>query len=200
MKNTDATNNIFEFLRLCRCITVQSHKILLRSLGQLQRGQNSLCKVPPPPLAAALSRNHEKSTTASQLLHHHLHPRPGCSLRKVVQNGGRDGANRTASQCYPRSPPAQKRYTASSSLAVPASALPANKQTLPAESALKQEASKPQYSLALLTIVSNESVPPNTRLAAALAFKNFIRTNYVVRPLSASRSAPRKQRRHDAPS
>ncbi|KAM3504622.1 hypothetical protein MY10362_003440 [Beauveria mimosiformis] len=48
-----------------------------------------------------------------------------------------------------------------------------------AESALKHEASKPQYSLALLTIVSSESAPANTRLAAALAFKNFIRTNYV---------------------
>ncbi|VUC21535.1 unnamed protein product [Clonostachys rosea] len=48
-----------------------------------------------------------------------------------------------------------------------------------AESSLKQEAAKPQYSLTLLNIVNSTSLPPNTRLAAALAFKNFIRTNYV---------------------
>lgn len=50
-----------------------------------------------------------------------------------------------------------------------------------AEAALKQEATKPQYSLSLLNIVNSESLPINTRLAAALAFKNFIRFNYVVR-------------------
>ncbi|KAF4998055.1 hypothetical protein FGRMN_3418 [Fusarium graminum] len=48
-----------------------------------------------------------------------------------------------------------------------------------AETALKQEATKPQYSLSLLNIVSSDTLPPKTRLAAALAFKNFIRTNYV---------------------
>ncbi|KAG6001996.1 hypothetical protein E4U54_000965 [Claviceps lovelessii] len=48
-----------------------------------------------------------------------------------------------------------------------------------AENALKQEASKAQYSLALLNIVSSDSLPANTRLAASLAFKNFIRSNYV---------------------
>ncbi|KAF7551675.1 hypothetical protein G7Z17_g4815 [Cylindrodendrum hubeiense] len=48
-----------------------------------------------------------------------------------------------------------------------------------AESALKLEAAKPQYSLGLLNIVSSASLPTKTRLAAALAFKNFIRTNYV---------------------
>ncbi|KAM5342582.1 hypothetical protein ACJ41O_013548 [Fusarium nematophilum] len=48
-----------------------------------------------------------------------------------------------------------------------------------AETALKQEATKPQYSLSLLNIVNSDSLPPKTRLAAALAFKNFIRTNYV---------------------
>ncbi|CAM1508372.1 Fc.00g052200.m01.CDS01 [Cosmosporella sp. VM-42] len=48
-----------------------------------------------------------------------------------------------------------------------------------AETALKQESTKPQYSLSLLNIVSSESLPTKTRLAAALAFKNFIRTNYV---------------------
>ncbi|KAJ4109030.1 importin-alpha export receptor [Fusarium oxysporum] len=48
-----------------------------------------------------------------------------------------------------------------------------------AETALKQEATKPQYSLSLLNIVNSDTLPPKTRLAAALAFKNFIRTNYV---------------------
>ncbi|KAF5006404.1 hypothetical protein FDECE_7220 [Fusarium decemcellulare] len=58
--------------------------------------------------------------------------------------------------------------------------LDANKQSSPtAETALKQEATKPQYSLSLLNIVNSETLAPKTRLAAALAFKNFIRTNYV---------------------
>lgn len=50
-----------------------------------------------------------------------------------------------------------------------------------AETALKAEQTKPQYSLALLNIVASETLPAKTRLAAALAFKNFIRNNYVVR-------------------
>ena len=51
-----------------------------------------------------------------------------------------------------------------------------------AEAALKLEEKKPQYSLQLLKIVATESdsVQPKIRLAAALAFKNFIRHNYVV--------------------
>ncbi|RDA93454.1 hypothetical protein CP533_2671 [Ophiocordyceps camponoti-saundersi (nom. inval.)] len=48
-----------------------------------------------------------------------------------------------------------------------------------AEAALKQEATRPQYSLSLLNIVSSDSLPSTTRLSAALAFKNFIRSNYV---------------------
>ena len=48
-----------------------------------------------------------------------------------------------------------------------------------AENALKEESKKPRYALALLSIVSTESQAPNIRLAAALAFKNFIRHNYV---------------------
>ncbi|KAK5993295.1 Importin alpha re-exporter [Cladobotryum mycophilum] len=48
-----------------------------------------------------------------------------------------------------------------------------------AEAALKQEATKPQYSLTLLNIVNSASLHVNTRLSAALVFKNFIRTNYV---------------------
>jgi exportin-2 (importin alpha re-exporter) len=48
-----------------------------------------------------------------------------------------------------------------------------------AETALKQEATKPQYSLALLNIVNSDTLPASTRLAAALAFKNFLRSNYV---------------------
>ncbi|KAM7189624.1 CAS/CSE protein, C-terminus domain containing protein [Naviculisporaceae sp. PSN 640] len=47
-----------------------------------------------------------------------------------------------------------------------------------AENALKEEAKKPKYSLALLSIVT-DAQPLKTRLAAALAFKNFIRHNYV---------------------
>jgi hypothetical protein len=56
---------------------------------------------------------------------------------------------------------------------------PANKQTT-AEAALKQEAAKPQYSLTLLNIVNSDTLPTSTRLSAALAFKNFLRSNYVV--------------------
>ncbi|KJZ80577.1 hypothetical protein HIM_00427 [Hirsutella minnesotensis 3608] len=48
-----------------------------------------------------------------------------------------------------------------------------------AEAALKQAAAKPQYSLILLNIVNSDSLPLNTRLSAALAFKNFIRYDYV---------------------
>lgn len=48
-----------------------------------------------------------------------------------------------------------------------------------AEQALKEEAKKPKYALVLLTIVSEERHAINIRLAAALAFKNFIRHNYV---------------------
>ncbi|EXF81042.1 hypothetical protein COL5a_000415 [Colletotrichum fioriniae] len=48
-----------------------------------------------------------------------------------------------------------------------------------AEQALKAEAAKPQYSLNLLNIVASDSLPLKTRLAAALAFKNFIRSNWV---------------------
>ncbi|MBE3045127.1 hypothetical protein IMZ48_21755, partial [Candidatus Bathyarchaeota archaeon] len=44
-----------------------------------------------------------------------------------------------------------------------------------AENALKAEQTKPQYSLTLLSIVASEALPAKTRLAAALAFKNFIR-------------------------
>ncbi len=53
-----------------------------------------------------------------------------------------------------------------------------------AEAALKEEAKKPNYSLSLLSIVSTAAQPLKTRLAAALAFKNFIRHNYVVRTIS----------------
>ncbi|KAI9158678.1 Importin alpha re-exporter [Paramyrothecium foliicola] len=48
-----------------------------------------------------------------------------------------------------------------------------------AETALKQEATKPQYSLTLLNIVNSDTLPVSTRLSAALAFKNFLRSNYV---------------------
>ncbi|RDW70293.1 Cse1-domain-containing protein [Coleophoma crateriformis] len=48
-----------------------------------------------------------------------------------------------------------------------------------AEAALKAEEQKPGFSLILLSIVANESLPLNTRLSAALLFKNFIKFNYV---------------------
>jgi exportin-2 (importin alpha re-exporter) len=49
-----------------------------------------------------------------------------------------------------------------------------------AEIALKQEETKPNFSLLLLQIVSTEDLPLNTRLAGALCFKNFIKFNWVV--------------------
>lgn len=48
-----------------------------------------------------------------------------------------------------------------------------------AENALKEEAKLTEYSISLLKIVSEQSRPLKTRLAAALAFKNFIRHSYV---------------------
>lgn len=53
------------------------------------------------------------------------------------------------------------------------------KQHRQAENSLKEEAKKERYSLALLGIVSSAAHAHNIRLAAALAFKNFIRNNYV---------------------
>jgi exportin-2 (importin alpha re-exporter) len=67
-----------------------------------------------------------------------------------------------------------------------------------AEAALKQASSKPQYSLALLNIVNSNTLPPNTRLSAALAFKNFIRTSYVVRLPPADRRHSRFSRKLNA--
>ncbi|KKA27869.1 hypothetical protein TD95_003231 [Thielaviopsis punctulata] len=52
-------------------------------------------------------------------------------------------------------------------------------QNRKAEAALRYEQKKPQYSLALLKLVASDALPTNTRLAAALAFKNLIRTEYV---------------------
>ena len=49
-----------------------------------------------------------------------------------------------------------------------------------AENALKDEAKKPKYSLALLNIVSSDGQPLKIRLAAVLYFKNFIRHNYKL--------------------
>jgi exportin-2 (importin alpha re-exporter) len=48
-----------------------------------------------------------------------------------------------------------------------------------AENALKKEEEKAGYSLTLLNIVASEPLPLKTRLAAALAFKNFIRHHWV---------------------
>jgi exportin-2 (importin alpha re-exporter) len=49
-----------------------------------------------------------------------------------------------------------------------------------AEQALKAQDTNEGFSLALLQIVSSDSFPQATRLAAALFFKNFIRRNWVV--------------------
>ncbi|KAI1863767.1 hypothetical protein JX265_003903 [Neoarthrinium moseri] len=48
-----------------------------------------------------------------------------------------------------------------------------------AETALKAEEKKQGFSLQLLQIVHNESLPTQNRLSAALYFKNFVRFNYV---------------------
>jgi hypothetical protein len=61
-----------------------------------------------------------------------------------------------------------------------------NTSVYAAENALKEEAKKPKYSLSLLSIVSDGAQPLHTRLAAALAFKNFIRHNYVVRAIQSA--------------
>ncbi|KAF2716812.1 Cse1-domain-containing protein [Polychaeton citri CBS 116435] len=52
-------------------------------------------------------------------------------------------------------------------------------QNRQAEVSLKQEEIKPGFSLALLQIVNTETFPPNTRLASALFFKNFVRRNWA---------------------
>ncbi|KAH9844897.1 CAS/CSE protein, C-terminus [Teratosphaeria destructans] len=48
-----------------------------------------------------------------------------------------------------------------------------------AEQSLKQEETKPAFSLALLQIVASDSFPQTTRLSSALFFKNFIRRNWA---------------------
>ncbi|GAB7353432.1 hypothetical protein MBLNU459_g3901t1 [Dothideomycetes sp. NU459] len=47
------------------------------------------------------------------------------------------------------------------------------------ETAIRQEESKPGFSLALLQIVASASYPNTTRLASALFFKNFIKRNWT---------------------
>ncbi|KAK4680235.1 importin-alpha export receptor [Podospora pseudoanserina] len=53
------------------------------------------------------------------------------------------------------------------------------KQHRKAEAELKILSEQPNYSLSLLTLVHDATKPTQTRLAAALAFKNFIRHNWV---------------------
>jgi len=48
-----------------------------------------------------------------------------------------------------------------------------------AEIALRQEEKKPGFSLSLLQITASATYPYNTRLAAALCFKNFIKRNWT---------------------
>ncbi|KAK5243422.1 importin-alpha export receptor, partial [Cryomyces antarcticus] len=47
------------------------------------------------------------------------------------------------------------------------------------EAAIKQEETKPGFSVALLRIVATDSYPGTTRLASALFFKNFIKRNWT---------------------
>jgi exportin-2 (importin alpha re-exporter) len=56
-----------------------------------------------------------------------------------------------------------------------------------AETALKIEETKPNYSILLLQIVASNDLPKTTRLSGALYFKNFIRYNYVVSSQCASK-------------
>ncbi|CAK4029883.1 chromosome segregation Cse1 [Lecanosticta acicola] len=53
------------------------------------------------------------------------------------------------------------------------------RQNRQAEQSLKAEETKPEFSLALLQIVSTDSFPLQTRLASALFFKNFVRRNWT---------------------
>ncbi|EEH22177.2 hypothetical protein PABG_04388 [Paracoccidioides brasiliensis Pb03] len=48
-----------------------------------------------------------------------------------------------------------------------------------AESTLRQEETKPGFSILLLQITASSSTPYNTRLASALCFKNFIKRNWT---------------------
>ena len=48
-----------------------------------------------------------------------------------------------------------------------------------AEASLKEQETKPGFSLALLQIVATESFPGQSRLASALFFKNFLRRNWT---------------------
>ncbi|TKA76115.1 hypothetical protein B0A49_03516 [Cryomyces minteri] len=53
------------------------------------------------------------------------------------------------------------------------------RQNKQAEAAIKQEETRPGFSLALLRIVATDSYPGTTRLASALFFKNFIKRNWT---------------------
>ncbi|KAJ9301331.1 hypothetical protein DTO271G3_1466 [Paecilomyces variotii] len=53
------------------------------------------------------------------------------------------------------------------------------RQNKQAEIALRQEEKKPGFSLSLLQITASATYPYNTRLAAALCFKNFIKRNWT---------------------
>ncbi|KAL0258701.1 importin-alpha export receptor [Diplodia seriata] len=48
-----------------------------------------------------------------------------------------------------------------------------------AEAAIKQQEAAPGFSITLLQIVADTSIPQTSRLAAALYFKNFVRRNWV---------------------
>lgn len=138
-----------------------------------------------------------------QPAHHGLHPgspgpaaqrhpgSPASSQRQVQvpaadppKTAPKDEQHHTAPPCGIQSHPAPILEHQPSLQSVQ----PANPCAPTAENALKEEAKKPKYSLSLLSIVNTAAQPLKTRLAAALAFKNFIRLNYVVRPIG--RPAP----------
>lgn len=161
------------------CLSLSSHP----TVTPLQQCHSHRVELGPAsllPTLPALSRNHKKSTTSTiqlfspsssstlwlQLAKHSSQWRPTWSKSPSCSTQPSIPHSTEKVRPPPRPPP-------------PRPCKLINKRA--AELALKQEAAKPQYSLSLLTIVSNESAPANTRLAASLAFKNFIRTNYVVR-------------------
>lgn len=123
-----------------------------------------------------------------------LHCYTSASLSHCVfYHGGRHRSDCRVAECNIGSQSASQRFALPLLLCPAIFTLPpANQETsnATAEAALKQQATKPQYSIALLNIVSSDTLPVNTRLSAALAFKNFIRTSYVVRARNLSSVLP----------
>jgi hypothetical protein len=109
--------------------------------------------------------------------HSHSRYTPTTYLSSLPHNHG----CRSSSHCWPT--PGQSRPAAEQTgyVANPPYIIDTHLTSIPAEQALKAQESTPGFSLALLQIVSTDSFPQATRLAAALFFKNFVRRNWVVR-------------------